>query len=43
LLLINVAVILLHQQVEKVVGIEMCPDAVKDAKHNAELNGKYST
>ncbi|ELT95334.1 hypothetical protein CAPTEDRAFT_135146 [Capitella teleta] len=27
------------KQVEQVVGIEMCPDAVKDAKHNAEING----
>lgn len=28
------------QRVKKVIGIEMCPEAVEDAKVNASLNGK---
>ena len=28
------------QQVKKVVGIELCKEAVSDAKVNAEINGK---
>ena len=30
------------KHVEKVVGVEMVPEAVEDAKFNAELNGKIS-
>lgn len=28
------------QRVKKVIGIEMCQEAVEDAKVNAKLNGK---
>lgn len=30
------------QRVKKVIGIELCREAVEDAKVNAELNGKSS-
>jgi len=30
------------KHVEKVVGVEMVPEAVEDAKFNASLNGRIS-
>lgn len=30
----------LFQRVKKVIGIELCKEAIEDAKVNAELNGK---
>ena len=29
------------QKVKKVIGIELCEQAVEDARHNAEANGMY--
>lgn len=31
---------LASQRVKKVIGIELCQEAVEDAKVNAKLNGK---
>lgn len=35
--------ITMAKSVDRVVGIEMVPDAIVDAKANAELNSKYLT
>jgi len=31
------------RSVKKVVGVEIVPDSIEDAKHNSELNGIYNT
>ena len=33
----------LAQHVKKVIGVDICKEAIEDAKINAELNGQYGT
>lgn len=33
---------LILQRVKKVIGIELCQEAVQDAKANAQINGELS-